>query len=439
MAVGRLRRLAGRAALPLLLLMLVLPAGCEREPSATSSAAHAADGTTSLLELHRDALLAEAVEEACVRAAAAIDGHDRAAWHSAFTVADEAVGVRGDLDEVFDHLAPLRVSGTTVHAEPIPSKTGSFDITIAGRLGAGGPPDRLLAERILAFDMVAADAGPELRVTTDDTPDAVRSQYLMAFHKPRLLRGPDVVVVYERAWRARARRLADPAARARDRVLEMLGVGEVAAGADDGGRQLTLFVYGSHKDVRRAFATVPDQIDERIRFFSHPPMLAGDERASPTDIGVVAPALGDDAATELMLQHEIGHAYTMEWFFETDHSPDFFLEGLAVAVEGTHSWWSLKSNVAAGGPDPGLADAIALGDIWSGRETGDVRLLYDSAGSFVLYLLDGWGVDRMRAWMKGVADSDLSTDALTAETKRHLGVAWSELQAGWRAYVERLP
>ena len=82
MAVRRLRRLAGRAALPLLLLALVLSAGCDGEQSLTSSQARATQDTTSLLEVYRDTLLTDAVEEACVRAAAALDGRDRAAWRS---------------------------------------------------------------------------------------------------------------------------------------------------------------------------------------------------------------------------------------------------------------------------------------------------------------------------------------------------------------------
>jgi len=429
---------AARWAACILLVGCVALTGCAGQPPSAGSSDGASEGSGSLLDTVRATLLQKAVEGACVRAATAVDDRQRAAWRVAFAAEDEEV--RDDLDEVFEHLTQLRVSGTTVRAEQVPGRPGVYDVTVSGRLGDGGPPDRLLAERVLEFGARVGADGAEVRVTADDTPEAVRSQYVMAFHQPRLLRESGVVVVYERAWRERAGRLAGPAAQARDRVLALYGADGVAATSEGGGRQLTLFVYGSADHVRRAFAAVPDQIDARIQFFSHPPVLAGDEPASPTDIGVVAPALsGDGAATALMLEHEVGHAYTMEWFFGTTHSPDFFLEGLAVAAEGTHVWWPLRSALAAGDLEPPLADAVALGDIWSGRETDDVRLLYDAAGSLVMYLLDGWGVETMRAWMQGVADSDLSEESLAAEATKHLGVDWSELRAGWRAYVEQLP
>ena len=83
--------------------------------------------------------------------------------------------MRDDLDEVFDHLAPLRVSGTTVRAEQIPGRPGVYDITVSGSLGDGGPADRLLAERVLEFGARVGADGPEVRVMADDTPEAVRS------------------------------------------------------------------------------------------------------------------------------------------------------------------------------------------------------------------------------------------------------------------------
>ena len=103
-----------------------------------------------------------------------------------------------------------------------------------------------------------------------------------------------------------------------------------------------------------------------------------------------------------MLQHEVAHAYTLGWFFDTAHAPDFLEEGLAVAAEESHDWTRLKNALAGDGLDRRLADAIALGDIWSGRETEDVRVLYSAGGSLVEFILQRWGRGELRRWVRQV-------------------------------------
>jgi len=86
-----------------------------------------------------------------------------------------------------------------------------------------------------------------------------------------------------------------------------------------------------------------------------------------------------------------------------------------------------------------LADAIALGDIWSGRDTEEVRVLYSAAGSLVDFILERWGRAELRRWVVQVSDSDLGREAIADVTKRRFGIGWSAFEADWKAYVEQLP
>jgi hypothetical protein len=282
---------------------------------------------------------------------------------------------------------------------------------------------------------IAAAPDPAIgavRIVGDDTPAEVLRENVMAFNHPRSLVRQGLTLVYENVWRARAARLAPLAVAARDHIAAMYGV--------DAGRPLVLFLYASRDQVMLALAALPGTIDPRIKYFSHPAARVADRLWSPTDVGVIAPALnGIEAWAPYMLQHEVAHAYTLGWFFDTAHAPDFLEEGLSVAAEENHSWTRLKAALAGGDLKPSLADAIALGDIWSGRDTEEVRVLYSAAGSMVDFILERWGRAELRRWVVQVSDSDLSREAIADVTKRRFGIGWSAFEADWRAYVEQLP
>lgn len=82
---------------------------------------------------------------------------------------------------------------------------------------------------------------------------------------------------------------------------------------------------------------------------------------------------------------------------------------------------------------------MALGSMQSGNPQDKVLLLYLEAGSVVLYVIDEWGVEKLRPWVTAVADSDLTPDEVEAATSEALGVSWDEFVAGWSQYVETLP
>lgn len=409
-------------------------------PSSAGSSAWSGAAATPATQLDR-------VRAAFGEAAAAVTRRSLVAWRAALPVDNEASGLEDDLEALYTKLAAVRPRAVRAVVEPVPGREGYYSVSFVGGLGRAGPPDRILAERVLQVQghlgvvvalgdtSLSAESSPALsavRVVADDTPPAVAAQGVMAFHKPRVAVIDDVTVVYEKAWRLRAAELAGHAATARSRVAGLYGV--------DAEDPLVVFVYGSRDQVMDALGAAPGVIDPRIKYFSHPAARMVHELWSPTDVGVIAPALnGSESWAPVMLQHEVAHAYTLGWFFDTEHAPDFLQEGLAVAAESSHDWSALKAVLADGELSPAVRDAIALGDIWSGRATEDVRVLYSAAGSMVNFILGRWDGATLRRWVRGVADSDLSHGEIAAETRRHLGLGWAAFEAEWREHVERLP
>lgn len=426
-----------------------LSAGCAGETATPVSPSPSAWVGAAAAPAGQEELVRSAFDDA----AAALSAGDLAAWRAALPVDEDAAGVRRNLDGVFAHLAPLRPRAAAAVVRPVPGRAGYYTVRFTGAVGRAGPRDRILAERVLqlreAFGLAAAvgdetvsaadpatassataasAALPPVRIVADDTPAAVLRQGVMAFHRPRLLSVPGVAVVYEKSWRLRAAELAGHAAAARAHVARLYGV--------NASRTVALFVYGSRAQVMDTLGAAPGVIDSRIKYFSHPAARAADELWAPTDVGVVAPALnGSESWAPVMLEHEIAHAYTMDWFYETAHAPDFLQEGLAVAAESSHDWSSLQAALADEGLPLPLPDAIAVGDIWSGRPTEEVRVLYSAAGSLVGFVRHRWGATVLRRWVRDVADSDLSAESIADLTERHLDMRWTAFELAWRAYV----
>src|SRR5450756_2435832 len=356
------------------------------------------------------------------RAAVALRAGDRAAYRAALPASGPAA--RRALGELFRHLSPLPWTRLTLLGRPVPGVPGRFDVRAVGQLGSTGPRDRVGGERILDFQML----GPRVVATGDATPPAVRRQYLMAFHDPVAVSRNGLLVLADRRAKDRAMALADAGAVARSR-LALIGVTPRAS--------VLVSVYSSLEDLKASLGGGPDE--NRIRFFSH----AG-PRVTPRpwrirDIGVLGPSLdGTGAWMPLMLSHEMTHAYTGQWFAKTAHAPTFLLEGLATAVEGGRDW-TPREEVATGNQLWPLLDAMGAGNLWMGTSTEQVRLAYLEAGSVVLYVLDRWGLAKLRPFVTAVADSDLSAEGIDKATREALGVSWDELYAGWKEYVLALP
>jgi hypothetical protein len=411
--VNRRLLIAAAAALLLVVLTLGALASSLEETVVESRTPQATD---------RPATLEEA-EAALSSAARALKDGDRDAWRRALpSVGDDA---RRATRELFQRLSPLPWSAFSVDVQPIEGRPGRFDVHFMGSIRSAGPPDRIVANRVL--DLWRDES--RTTVIGDPTPATVRRQHLMAFNRPVIVRGKRCLVLADRSWRPRAVQLADASMAAYHR-LAVLGLYP--------SRTTLVIVYGSRDQLERSRgAPFPD---DRVKYFSMPATRRADDPWWPRDVGVLAPALADDGDwTPLMLSHELTHAYTMRWFADTVHRPPLLLEGLAVAVEGGRSYEPLRQELAGGNEVLPLATAFATGDLWLGTSLERVRLGYLMGGSLVLYVLDNWNLKKLRAFVRAVADSDLSKRGVDAALRSSLGVGWDEFVGGWSGFVQTLP
>lgn len=409
---GSVRRTFAKACLVgvaiLLVAVLLAAAGCAEQHAVPQPRQRAAS-------------LAE-VQTAFDAAAQAVLEGDRAAFDAAVE-ADGDDGRRA-LRQLYRRLAPLPWRGFAFHPAPVHEERGRYLVQAAGQLGPVGPPDRLAAERVL--DVEWRDGA--VVVVGDETPPDVRRQHLMAFNSPMVVRRNGLLIVADGASRRRAEALGAAGGEARTR-LGLLGITPR--------EPVFVALYSSSSQLRAALGGGPSE--KRIKFFSVAAPRLEPEAWAVRDVGVLGPMLeGTGAWMPRMLAHEMTHAYTVRWFSRTRHAPTLLLEGLATAAEGGRDFAPLHAELAAGNQLWPLEEALAVVDLWAGNSTEQVRLAYLEGASVVLYVIDGWGLPRLKPFLVAVADSDLSREGLDAATRETLGVSWPQFERGWRRYVERL-
>ncbi len=352
----------------------------------------------------------------------ALETHRAAAWRAALPARGSAA--RQALRDLYGRLAPIPWSG--LHAVVTPSgQPPTFDVELVGRPYGAGPPQRIVAERLLVVER----AGGRLVATGDQSPAGIRDEYLMAFRSPRAIDAHGAVVVFDESWRPLAEELAGDMPRARADVAATLGV--------TGDRTIVIMLYSTPAEVSHYLGQNKTLANER--FFARLPDTTSSKRWWPTDVGVLASALTPaDPWTEHMLAHEVTHTLTWRWFYNTAHAPPLLLEGLATAVEGARSYYPLRVEVAAGNRSMPLLATFADPNLWTGMRMARVTLAYLEGGALVKYVLSRWGQTTLKRFFVDVADGSLSGPAVKQTVRADLGVSWGSFYSGWKAYVMTL-
>ena len=356
----------------------------------------------------------------------ALVARDRKAWREALPVRGKAA--RATVTELYTHLSPLTGTSFDARAKLISSDPDFFEVSLIGEIGGVGPADRLLAERV--FQVRRID--DRLVLVADKTPDEKQRVGVLTFESPRLIRGKGVVVLYESLWWRNARGLADDSIWAR-RQLRRLGITTK--------KPVFIALYSSHEQIADAFGRVFSE--DRMPAMSISALRLSALPWTPTDIAAFAPAItGTGDWVKHMLAHEMTHAFTMQWFAQTEHEPPLLLEGIAEAVEGSANYYELRAAVArdpAEYRDTRLLADFAVEDVWKDRTMKQVRLSYLEAGAVMGYILKRWGPEKTKQFSLEVADSDLEPATIREIVQRTLGVSWPEFFDGWQAYLDTLP
>ncbi|NLE22763.1 MAG: hypothetical protein GX624_08300 [Actinobacteria bacterium] len=363
------------------------------------------------------------VRHQAAQAAAALLEGDREGFLSSFPAdaGEDAAMAREDLGDVFDTLSPLRWTSFAFRVSPVDPAQGVYRISGMGRLGEAGPPDRIAVVRHVRFAGVADGVS----VTADETPEDLRSRYLMALHEPVVLQRRGLVVVGERRARDRAKTVLAAAARARPR-LERLGI--------DTGPAAVVTVYGSAGAARAALGV--DAAASRLVFFAHPPLRMAAEDWPVCDVGVMGPWLRDVGGTlDGALRHELAHAYTVQWFAGDASPPALLVEGIAQAAEGVDVDASLRREVETGDQLWPLPGSFADDDVWAGGDAEAVHLGYQIGGALIGYVVSHWGAAELRPFVQAVAAAEPTSAGMDEALRGCLGVDWSEFYDGWRRYV----
>ena len=352
------------------------------------------------------------VETALKAASAALVAHDPAAWKAALPA--EGVSAQRAWQQVYAGLSRFRWATVFAEVVPVDPGNGRYGIRFHGRLaGSDGAP--VVGKRLLEF----ATRKGRLTLVADRTTSWVRLFYYFSFKDPVVVVGKHLVVIGDRSQRRLISRVAACDEQA-DRVIADLHLDPASPEAR---RKTLVYVCRSYQD----WAVSNQESDPGVIAYEY-------ER----QIYALAGGPGDwERNTPAYVRHELTHVYAGT-FGVGEHYVTLPVEGLAMAVTGDRDYQGLRAEVASGNRTLPLMQSLSQEDVLEGLDQDTLDLAYAEGSALVLYLEQRWDLERAWVFADAVAASDMTPAGIREATLRSLGITWSDLYRGWKAYVRRL-
>jgi hypothetical protein len=160
---------------------------------------------------------------------------------------------------------------------------------------------------------------------------------------------------------------------------------------------------------------------QRVEYYRHASQLDMRARTGLYALGVTDLARAEIDSVWSYHPHELVHAAAGR----LGRPPAFFAEGLAVALSSGGRWGQRTVDAVA-------REAVAAGQrldpFINAFEEQDPELAYPLAGSFVAYLIDNYGIERVLAFYRACGSPSRLEAALRetlGHTSAHLTLAWT--------------
>ncbi|MCB8950400.1 MAG: hypothetical protein H6650_00145 [Ardenticatenales bacterium] len=184
------------------------------------------------------------------------------------------------------------------------------------------------------------------------------------------------------------------------------------------GEEVQFFIYGNSDDMREAVLYVQDWAGA-LAFADYGVILMG---VAPSQL---------ESWGKPTVAHELAHLVVgrFGWSCVGGSRPTWLEEGLAVFAEGEPSA-TVRADIARGIAEDAFLPVRSLNGVFSAH-TEDAGISYSQSYSLVAFLLQTYGQEAMRQYLRALADGDTYDQAL----QNVYGFNTDGLETAWRAAI----